>query len=552
MKLFNVLLRKELATQLFRTKKGKGKDVLGSIVSALISLVFLALFVYLFVAFQSKFVALNLQNEILVLFIAVAITAQIIFSVPKCGQVLYGGDDAKVILPLPISNVTMLAAKLTALWIKELINSLFFMAPVCIAFGIMSGMGVLYYICTALAVAVASLFVVSFAAIIAPFFIKVKNFMLKRPIAVLIVSLAFLLLLFFAYSKLLGVVSDMLLGNRMKFIFNKSVADVLRRIAGYTLYADWLGNFLAFGKVLYFLLAIIVTAAFAVGAYFVSSHFYLAYLKAHTSRSTKGAKEGENRVRSVTNSLIYKEFTEIFRNPSYLFSYFSVLITLPLFCYLTIGILNELVDKLLGGNFIVPFAILILVMYSCVCNTCAGDVISREENRIMIVKTIPVPYKKQVGVKVGIALGIALVSDLLSVLLLIFTGTVSAVMGLVVLLITYVATSASIINLVASDVNNPVSKAGGENGNVSFAVIKSLILSVILGAFVFFVYGVEAMYVTVGGGNKTLVALYKFTQFIGGANGAVAIAFVLCAIDCAIAFFRLTRNLDERMRRIKI
>ena len=156
MKLFNVLLRKELVTQLFGEGRGQKKDIVGKIVSIVISALFLALFVYLFVAFQSKFTALNLSNEILILFIALAIVAQIIFSVPRTGNVLYGGDDAKVILPLPISNLTMLTAKLSALWIKEVVNSCFFLLPVMVAFGIMSKSNFGFYIFVVIAIASAT------------------------------------------------------------------------------------------------------------------------------------------------------------------------------------------------------------------------------------------------------------------------------------------------------------------------------------------------------------------------------------------------------------
>ena len=552
MKLFEVLLRKELATQLFGGKKGKGKDAVGFVVSTAISLVFLTLFVYLFVAFQSKFVSLNLQGEVLVLFIAAAIAVQIIFAVPKAGQVLYGGADAKVILPLPISNLTMLAAKLAALWIKEFVNSVFFLVPVMIAYGVMSGETALYYLCVLFVTADASLFIVSVAALIAPLFVKIKGFILKRPVVILVISLVFLPILFYLYSGLLSVVSDMLLGNRMKFIFNKSVADVLRRIAACTLYADWLGAFLTSGNILTWLLALGVTAGIAVGAYFVSSHFYLSFVKAHAARGNGSSKERPNAVHTQTLALIYKELTEIFRNPAYLFSYLSVLLTLPFLCYLTIGILNELIDKLLGAEFILPFAVLITVMFSCVCNTFAGDVISREENRIMIMKTIPVPYKRQLACKVGIAIAIACVSDILSVLVLALTGTIDAPSASAVFFITFAATSASVMHLTAKDINDPVSVAGGENGNVSFAVVRGLLLSVLLGALCFFMQGMEVFYQYVGGGHKTITALYNITSALGGTNGSMIIALALCALDAVWAFFRMSRRLNERMRRIKI
>ncbi len=549
MNLFNVLLKKELVTQLFGESRGKRKDILGNVVSVLISLVFLALFVYLFVAFQSKFAALNLVSEVLVLFAAAAIIAQIAMSVARASKVLYGGADAKVILPLPISNLTMLTAKLSALWVKEVVNSCFFLAPVLLAYGIMNSANVGYYICAALSVAVASLFIVSIAAIIAPLFIKVKRFFVKNPLALLILVLVAFGALFIVYSRLLAVVSDMLLGNRLHFIFNKTVADTLRQISGFAFFAKQIGDFLQ-GDFVGFIIILFTAGAVAVGAYFISSHFYLAYLKANTARRSSVNKEEKNVMQGVTGSLIVKELIEIFRNPAYLVSYLSVALTLPVLCYLTLGALDELVDKLLGSEFFIPFALLILVMFSCVCNTFAGDVISREENRIMIVKTIPVSYKKQVGVKVGIALTIAGVADIITVLNLGLTGSLGALPCVMLLFITMFATFSSIMNLVARDIDNPsVNSSGGENQNVSFAVVRSLLFSCVLGGICFVLYGVFALYT---GGNAFLKAIASFTSSIGGIYGVLTIALVVCLADMLISAFKLFRNLETRMRRIKI
>lgn len=550
MKLFNVLLRKELITQLFgEGKTDKRKDILGQVLSALISVLFLALFVFLFVAFQSKFVSLNLEYEVLIIFVAVAIIAQVVLSLAKTANVLYGGTDAKVVLPLPISNLTMLSAKLTALWVKELINSCFFLAPIFIAYGVMADKSIFYYPSAVISVALASLFTVSVTTLLSPVFVKVKNFFRKYPVLILAISLVFLSVLFVAYSELLSVISEMLLGNRLHFIFNKTVANNLRKIAGYLFYAKQIGDFLN-GNFLAFLIDLAVTAVLVVLGYLASSKFYLAYLKSNTARQSKATKVKPNKIRSTTASLIVKELTEIFRNPMYLFSYLSVVLTLPALCFLTVGVLNELIIKLLGSDFIIPFAILILVMFSCVCNTFAGDVISREESRIMIVKTIPVQYKLQVTCKVVIAYVIAFVSDLLSVVLLIASGTLELWPGLMVFVITFVATVASITHLVSKDIDRPsIANASNENPNVSMAVVRALAVSFGLGLICFILYGAATFFSTTG--HEVFVGIADFANALG-VYGIMAIVLVLAVIDAALGFLKLLRNLDKRMRRIKI
>ena len=551
MKLFNVLLRKELVTQLFGDTRGMKKDVLGKIISALISLLFLALFVFLFVAFHSKFTALNLVNEVLIIFLALGILAQIIFSVGRTGNVLYGGADAKVILPLPISNLTMLTAKLFALWIKELVNSCFFLAPVLIAYGIMAKLGPLYYVFAVVSLAIASLFTVSISALLAPAFVKIKKFFGKHSILVLILSLLFFVALFIAYSRVLEVVSEMLLGDTLRFIFNQSVARTLQNVSKYLFFAAQIGDFLSGGikGLIGFAIIFVTTSITCVLAYFISSYFYLSFLKSNTQRHGRRVRARANKRRSVKGALRFKERTEVFKNPTYMFSYLSVVLTLPALSYLTVGILSELISKLLGGDFVVPFAILIVVMFSCVCNTSAGDVISREENRIMIVKTIPVSYRKQVGSKVRLAMIIALISDVLTVLAL--SNMIGIIESVLLLAITVLATFASIMHLVARDINNPqVNANGGENSNVSSAVIRALVVSLILGVLCFALHGAEVFLADTG--HAFIRGVAEFVISIGGIYGIMAIALGLCLIDFIIALLRMLCGLEKRMRRIKI
>ena len=100
----------------------------------------------------------------------------------------------------------MLAAKLAALWIKEIINSAFFILPVFVAFGIMRSLGAVYYMLAAAGIIIASLFGVSVSAMISPLYVKVKNFLLKKPYIILAASLVFLAALFAVYSRFLSVV----------------------------------------------------------------------------------------------------------------------------------------------------------------------------------------------------------------------------------------------------------------------------------------------------------------------------------------------------------
>ncbi|MBP5193228.1 MAG: hypothetical protein J6126_00695, partial [Clostridia bacterium] len=187
----------------------------------------------------------------------------------------------------------------------------------------------------------------------------------------------------------------------------------------------------------------------------------------------------------------------------------------------------------------------------CVCNTAAGDVISREGKGIVAMKTMPVPYSRQIACKAAVALAVAAVSDLFTVLVLVLRGRLSVLHGLMIFAIAFSATAASVLNLLSRDIDSPAARVG-ENANVTFAIIKSLILSVFLGGLCLVLRGVDVFYGYTGGDNAFLRGIYSFTREIGGIYGIMGIALVVCIALAAASFFRLKRDLEGRMRRIAV
>ena len=107
------------------------------------------------------------------------------------------------------------------------------------------------------------------------------------------------------------------------------------------------------------------------------------------------------------------------------------------------------------------------------------------------------------------------------------------------------------MHLVSKDINNPVvTKAAGDNGNVSSAVVRALLFSFVLGGICFVLHAAASFGNLVS--NDFVMKVSSFALAIGDINGILVIALVVCLIDCGIAVLRLRRNLGERMRRIRI
>lgn len=231
------------------------------------------------------------------------------------------------------------------------------------------------------------------------------------------------------------------------------------------------------------------------------------------------AKARPGKRRSVKGALLFKEINELVRTPGYMFSYLSIVLSLPALTYLTMGVLREVVSQLLTASFVAPFALMIVVLYSTVSNTFAGDAVSREGSKLSIIKTIPVTYKVQVGIKLALALGIACFALIITAILLVASGFVGLTDGLMIFLVTLLSTVATIVSMVNNDL-----KGVNSEKNAAGSVMKSLVYALLTGAIatvMCFAFGGLAMYL---------------------------IPAVVSALYCAAAVVGYVKNLDKRMK----
>lgn len=467
MNLFGLLLKKEL-----RGFKSYKKNYLGTIVSVITVLAIMAAFVYLFVGLNSRFVPLGISNEILSLFIFAILIISVVFSLNKAAVTMFSVKDANILRPLPLNPQIVVLSKMVALFINELITVAVFALPIFISFGIIGSLGVWYYIKAVACVIIIALATTAIAALIAPLFNIVKNFLLNNGLLFFVVSLVFIGLLFFGYKYILDIIIGLISNRRLQFFFNSSVVNSIRKLAGCLLFSSSLGMFLGGVNFWRVIVCFVIVAGIAVGSFFLCAKLYNRVGK---TRSVQ-AKEGHNKHRTVVGALIFKELNELVRTPGYMFSYLSIALSLPALTYLTMEVLKEVVSQLLTASLIAPFAMLILVLYSTVSNTFAGDAVSREGNKLSIVKTIPVSLKLQIGVKLLLSLAIACFAITVSVVLMIVSGTVGMQEGLIIFAIALLSTAATIISMINNDI-----KGTDSEKNAATSVIKSFIYSIFIG-----------------------------------------------------------------------
>lgn len=467
MRLFWVLLKKE-----FRGFKGNRKNIVSTIVGAVTVLAIMAMFVFLFAELDVRFNELGIAEQFLSLFILAILVLAVVFSVGRANNLMFSDKDASILTPLPLDPRLVVLCKAVALFIYELITVAAYSLPIFIAYGIIGSFGALFYIKAIFCVIVLALAATVISALISPLYNGVKKFLLRNGILFFVVSLVFVGGLFFAYKYVLDIIIELIRNGRLQFIFNSSAVEAIRRVSSFLLFSSSVAMFLS-GSVLWrIFVCLLVVALLAVGSYFL-----LVKLYGNVGRSNSvSVKKGRNKRRSVVGALVFKEINELIRSPMYMFSYLSVALSLPMLTYLTMGVLSEVVSQLLTASFVAPFALMVVVMYSMVSNTFAGDAVSREGNKLAIVKTIPVEFKLQVGIKLLLSLFIAFFALVLTVIVMVASGMVDFLSGLIILVIAMMSTAASVISMINNDL-----RLMDPEKNTAFSVVKSFIYAIFMG-----------------------------------------------------------------------
>lgn len=470
MRLFGILLKKEL-----KSFRGTQKNIIGGIIGILTVAAVMAAFVYLFIALNTRFGALGISEEILSLFTCAIIIFSVIFSLNKAAVSVFSVTDAGVTRPLPLDPRAVVLSKIVALAIYELITVSALLLPVYISYGITGGAGVGFYFRAMVSIIISAVPVTAASVLIAPLFDKIKTFLLNHGLLFFVLSLIGVGLLFFGYKYVLDLIIGLIRDRRLQFIFNTSTVGAIRTAAKWTALSSSLAMFAAGSNYWRIWICFVISALVAAGGYFLCVKLYGGIGEARPAK----VKEGKNARRSVAAALIFKEVNELVRTPGYMFSYLSIALSLPALTYLTMSVLREVVSQLLTAAFVAPFSLMVLALYSTVANTFGGDALSREGNKLSIVKTIPVSYKLQMGIKLGLALTVAFVAVLITAVVLIGVGTLSAAEGILIFLIVLFSSFASIISMLNCDL-------GGMDPekNTAMSVIKSFFYSIFLGAIV--------------------------------------------------------------------
>ncbi len=401
MKDFLILFRHEAKEVFPFLNKKRGKtDIVGAILSVLITIAIAAVFVYLIVTIADSYIDVKLDKikdpiarsyELLNIIYSVIMIALSVMSLEKMRNTLARRQDKELFLRLPVKPETIFLSKLSALLIWNYIAAFVLIIASNIIFYKVLSAGFIFWVRTLPVLIFMPLisFLVSSLLIIP--YIYVIDFISDKYILLFILLSGALVGAFILYANILAIIQSLFETGSIKFLFGESFIEKLQQIAKFTYPANCFASItLGRPKVWIPILIVIGISLVAVPAvYFITKSLYNIILYKNEKRKTSGAKKQRKFTLPPFIALLYKEFISVFREPRYLFSYFAMAAAMPVMVYSCYTLFTTLIYNAIAIPVDLPLALTISLVFSTLTNTFCATNITRDGVSALKTKSFP-------------------------------------------------------------------------------------------------------------------------------------------------------------------
>lgn len=503
MSTFKVLMRKQFQERFsFLKRRRKKFDFLGLLTSIALTALLITVFILVFITFIKTYTKVSYQGdgfverqyEILTISYSLILFFNVISGVRSIEANISSAGDLEILIGLPIKSQTLFLAKISGIFLNQLFNSLLFILPINLVFGILTSQSGYYLFSTVLIcllVPIISLIIAAFLAIPYHYFLRFikSRFLLLTSLFTILIIGAFLI-----YTWVLKVIQGLLETGVIKFIFDAKRVRTIKSLASYLYPGNLLSGILLKQNVLFNLLLIFVfIGVLGTGAYLLIKKFFIKITQGKLENSRNLFKRKKNhRANGLITALLKKEFINVLRTPNYSFQYFAVTLTVPLMVYTTMSLSSSLITKAIGLNLDFELAFFIIIMFNLLTNTFCATNISRDGRMFQVLKTMPIGHREIIFSKVLFSALVSLLSIIFTVLLMIVIGYITIFEGLIIFFTTTLLSFAVIFFATRKDLNNPRFPSNRhqeikeETGTVSLIVFMGLASSLLIGGLVLF------------------------------------------------------------------
>lgn len=424
--------------------KDKNFDKTGLVLKVLICLGFIVSFVFLFLRFSGTYLNVTIYGktdmqrrayEMLSIAYACVVAILTVTSVGHLNYAMFKRQENALYSAMPIDATTLFLAKITEVYFKQFALSAVFILVVNVT--LITQIGVTFW--NVFATLYMIIFLPSIAIFIASVLIlplkKLARIFKGRFVLTFIAVTVLLALCFVAYYYVLQLVKQVLLGEEIKYFFDEKKMNAISQTVKWLFPGNiFAGMAVGISPVKNLFLSLLTATLCWLVSMVIGTLLFSKAMKDKTNGDRDFCRKAVpiGKSSSVVAALMKKEFLTIFRTSSYMFSYFSVAVIMPLMVYFCISLGSSMAYSLTGVDTAFELAVFLTVLFGAMTNTFCATNISREGSMFYSIKAMPVSAKQYVMSKVLLCLIVSGASNILNAVILMSTRYVSVGEGLVV------------------------------------------------------------------------------------------------------------------------
>ena len=426
---------KEIMSLTFFNKKGYKKYLsLATSIILMALFIFLECFLYIMI-FNKVDVFIDLNYSLIIIILSIFTFIGTIYSMITCNKIFFSNKKERIILGIsPVNILEVIIGKLIFVYLKTFIyfTSTFFVFA--LTYGIKTNLDFIYFVWMFLAIFVLSLMSTGLGILFAIPFREIVKLVIRYKLISFILIVSLIILLAVAYNLLMKLFIDLLRNASLDTLFTTQNVETLKKVAN-SLYP--LKSVVDYALVINSGVNALIILAFSLLSILFGVFFFYFYLKNYyhnddQAKDINKVKSKKVKLISPIQALIKKEFLLLLNNNDGLFSYIFLIILQPFLVYSVISSLNLIFST---GNFIyintlfpeiyLCVDILPILLFLSVINMTSSMSLTKERQTLIIMKTIPVSFFKQVLVKLGVNFVVSLISYIATLITLIATKEIS-------------------------------------------------------------------------------------------------------------------------------
>ena len=376
----------------------KKPDIIGGLFSLLISALVIGIFLFMVSTVTKNYVAVKVDKitdplarsaELLTVLYAITILALTALCLEKMRNTLASKTGKDIFLRLPVSPKSLFLSKLLALMLWNYTTAIFLILPINAIFYVVLEPGVSFLINTAFIVVFLPSVSFLIATVLLIPYIHVIGFLSRHYFITFVILSGALIGAFYLYKDILEVVRTLLETGSIKFLFNQKFVDAIQTIQKLSFPANTLANLALGNKFISSIitLSVIMVISVVMAVVITSSLYRITLYSTAIGRVRRGKRHIIHLPPML--ALIRKEFISVFRNPKYLFSYFSIALSMPFMIYCCYTLFHTLLMNAIGRSFELALTVSILLVFGILTNTFCATNISRDGKSALKMKIFP-------------------------------------------------------------------------------------------------------------------------------------------------------------------